>query len=110
VFKCVFSRILSTDFRLFYKKRHVFHSFTTIRTLRCRVFFAIPDESVDRRGENGVEFDQVFDLLAGMHDGRMVATVELRTDLRGGVVGRLADDVHGDLTGKGDIFVALLAF
>ena len=108
--KCTLSRILSTDSGLFYKKRRVVHSFITIPTLRCRVFFAVSDESVDLRRENGVEFDQVFDLLAGVHDSCVVAAVELRTYLRGGVIGRLPDDVHGDLTSKRDIFVTFLAF
>jgi len=73
------------------------------------VFFAVLNEAVDYGGEERVEFDEVFDLLAGMHDGRVIAAVELGTDLRGGIIGRLADDVHGHLAGESDIFTALFA-
>ncbi len=39
------------------------------------------------------------DLVAGVHDGRVVAAAELLGDLRVAVVGELPEDVHPDLAG-----------
>src|SRR5437870_2599077 len=67
------------------------------------------DEVVDL-----LEYDAFFrhlgaDLLAGVHDRRVVAPTELLGDLRIAVVGELTEDVHADLAGGDERASAALA-
>ena len=59
-------------------------------------------------GKSGCFIHLFFHLFNGVHNGGMVTSLEFLADFAQGEVGQAANEVHGNLTGSGCFFIALL--
>lgn len=71
---------------------------------QCPSLAEVVDESLDGTVDFGFLGSQLSDLLDRVHDGRVMFVIELFADVRIREVGELLTEIHGNLTGEGDVF------